>query len=96
MANNLRSAKPADFTMTYEFDGEIETVTFEDAESIDVIFATAAQEICFSDCTDIRNVRLHDKKYTYHYTGWQPGMVYEFADETGEVVWTGCFPRWDH
>lgn len=31
------------------------------------------------------------------YSGWQPGMVYEFEDvETGEIVWRGCFESWEH
>jgi hypothetical protein len=31
-----------------------------------------------------------------HYVGWQPGMLYEFADKKGNIIWSASFPEWDH
>lgn len=90
------SINAADYTITYDWDDDHDTITFAPFESVSSVFAMAAREICFSDCSGVRNVKIHCGDQTYHYTGWQPGMVYEFADDKGNIVWTGYFPQWDH
>ena len=59
-------------------------------------FFFAAKMEAFGDCTDERVVDICCGDKHYHYTGWQPGMVMEFADENGNFVWGSCFPEWDH
>lgn len=59
-------------------------------------FFFAAKMEAFCDCTDERVVDICCGEHHYHYTGWQPGMVMEYADAYGNFVWGGCFPEWDH
>lgn len=60
-------------------------------------FWEVAYRIAFSDCSDESIDEIVWDGRPVHYTGWQPGMTIEFADdETGEIVYSGCFPEWDH
>ena len=60
-------------------------------------FRHVAELICFDDCGDDRVDEIVWNGHHVHYTGWQPGMVMEFADdETGEIIYSGSFPEWDH
>ena len=80
-------------TILYAETGDVSVKVFENK---DAAFRFAAKVIAFDDCTDERvdDIRCGDKHY--HYTGWQPGMVMEFADEDGDFVWGSIFPEWDH
>ena len=79
-------------TILYAETGDVSVKVFENK---DAAFRFAAKVIAFDDCTDERvdDICCGDKHY--HYTGWQPGMVMEFADEDGNFVWGSCFPEWD-
>jgi len=59
-------------------------------------FREVSYKICFSDCEprDVVEIVWHGKKVFYR--GWKPGMLYQYEDENGELVWEGCFPEWDH
>lgn len=60
-------------------------------------FRTLAERVAFNDCTDEVLDEIVWEGRHVHYVGWQPGMVIEFADdETGEIVYSGAFPEWDH
>ena len=80
-------------TILYAETGDVSVKVFE---SKDAAFRFAAKVIAFDDCSDERvdDICCGDKHY--HYTGWQPGMVMEFADENGDFAWGSCFPEWDH
>jgi hypothetical protein len=80
-------------TILYAESGDVSVKVFENK---DAAFHFAAKVIAFDDCTDERvdDIRCGDKHY--HYTGWQPGMVMEFADEDGDFAWGRSFPEWDH
>lgn len=62
----------------------------------DAMMRTVCKTICFSDCTDEHVIKIVYHGKEIHYTGWQPGMVLEFANDEGEIVWSGCFPEYDH
>ena len=59
-------------------------------------FREVSYKICFSDCEprEVVEIVWHGKKVFYR--GWKPGMLYQYEDENGELVWEGCFPEWDH
>lgn len=80
-------------TIHYAEGGDVNIKVFEDKNDA---FRFAAKVIAFSDCSDehVDDIRCGDKHY--HYTGWQPGMVMEFADEDGDIVYSICRPDWDH
>ena len=60
-------------------------------------FRKVAELFAFNDCYDLGVDEIVYNGRHIHYTGWQPSMVIEFADdETGEIVYSGCFPEWDH
>lgn len=62
-----------------------------------LFFRKVAERIAFDDCSDEQVNEIVFDGEPCHYTGWQPGMVIEFAsDITGEIVYSGSFPEWDH
>ena len=60
------------------------------------IFLYAARAICFDDCCDDRVEAIYVGGRKVEYMGWQPGMLYEFCDDRGRIVWSRRFPEWDH
>jgi hypothetical protein len=79
-------------------DGEVQVRHFDDTdEGLNEMLTLASKIYCFNDCDDTWEiVSIVYKNKDLHYTGWRPGMVFEFADDKGEVVWGGTFPHWDH
>ena len=62
-----------------------------------LFFRKVAERVAFADCGDESIDEIVFDGEPCHYTGWQPGMVIEFAsDITGEIVYSGSFPEWDH
>ena len=60
-------------------------------------FRDIAERIAFSDCSYDTVEEIVWDGEPCHYTGWQPGMLMEFcSDLTGEIVYSGSFPEWDH
>lgn len=83
--------------ITYLDEDDIpETVKFDLSTSIDEVFYRASQLVIFDDCYPVRNVLVHLDGETYHYAGWQPGMLIEFEDEHGKTFWSASFPQFDH
>jgi hypothetical protein len=62
-----------------------------------LFFRKVAERVAFADCGDESIDEIVFDGEPCHYTGWQPGMVIEIAsDITGEIVYSGSFPEWDH
>ena len=59
-------------------------------------FREVSRIICFDDIEPRTVVEIvwHGKKVFYR--GWKPGMLFQYEDESGELVWEGYFPEWDH
>ena len=79
-------------------DGEVQVRHFDDTdEGLNEMLTLASKIYCFDDCDDTWEVMsIVYKNQDLHYTGWQPGMVFKYANDDGEVVWGGAFPHWDH
>lgn len=60
------------------------------------VCTNAAKTICFADCSDEEVIKIVAGGETLHYRGWMPNMRYEFESESGNVVYSRCFPSWDH
>ena len=85
-------------------DGQYYTISAPSTEGFDTqarrddwLLCTVAKHHAFNDCGgyDVLEVVVDGRRVEY--VGWQPGMLYEFADcETGEIVWSASFPEWDH
>ena len=71
-------------------------VSPNDSKGINAWFAELAHTLAFSDCSDEEVVLIIYEGKELHYVGWQPNMLYEFADEEGNIVWSNSFPQWDH
>ena len=89
--------------ITYDFgfirkDTTDNTFEFVACDTIDEMFTLISKHYCFSDCDDTYEVcEIFAYGKRVEYTGWMPGMNFEYRFvETGEVVWKGCFPHWDH
>lgn len=92
MARNVVKVTDYYFEETFD-DGEKFIVFFDTAEEM---FYEAARFYAFSDLdTGMRITRIVCEGRNCHYTGWQPDMVIEFANDK-EIVWGGQFPQWDH
>ena len=76
--------------------GEIEYRYFEQGD-IDALCYKASQFYAWSDCDDTYEIVeiKYDGKELY-YVGWQPSMLFEFVNKDGVLVYSACFPDWDH
>ena len=70
--------------------------TITPSKGINQWFAELAHTLAFSDCSDEEVILIIYEGKEIHYVGWQPDMLYEFADETGNIIWSNSFPQWDH
>ena len=61
-----------------------------------MFFIQVSKAIAFDDCTDIIIEKIVFRGKEVHYAGWQPGMMYEYKDAAGNIVWARAFPEWDH
>ena len=57
----------------------------------------ASQYYAWSDCDDTYRIEeiMCDGEPLF-YKGWQPGMLFEFYDLNGTIVYSAEFPQWDH
>lgn len=94
MARNV--VKRTDYFYEEEFDDNERYLVFFDTK--DELFYELAKIYAFDDLdTGMRVTEIICEGMLCHYTGWQPDMVIEFAyNESGEVIWSGQFPQWDH
>lgn len=78
-----------------EFNGEVTTTEFSGTMGKNKFFRRVAKAVCFADCGDyyITNIFFRGKRY--YYSGWAPGMVYNFKSDDGDE-WEESFPEWDH
>lgn len=65
-------------------------------EQSEEMMRMVCKTLAFSDCTDERITKIVYRGCEIEYIGWQPGMVYEFADSNGVVQYSAAFPCWDH
>ena len=70
--------------------------TVTPSKGINQWFAELAHTLAFSDCSDEEVILIIYEGKEIHYVGWQPDMLYEFADEAGNIIWSNSFPQWDH
>ena len=77
-------------------DGVAHSETFDGDFGEDYFFTKVSKKICFDDLDDSTVHKIYYKGKEVEYTGWQPGMKYEYKDLDGNTVWVGYFPEWDH
>ena len=70
--------------------------TVTPSKGINQWFAELVHTLAFSDCSDEEVILIIYEGKEIHYVGWQPDMLYEFADEAGNIIWSNSFPQWDH
>ena len=64
---------------------------------VDALCHYASRLYAFNDIDETYTVdKIVCDGVILRYVGWQPGMVFKFVDETGEVVYSADFPNWDH
>lgn len=82
-----------DNIVTYRRGDTINEKYFVDVNSM-LVYASSL--ICFSDCADEEILSIRSGAHNIEYVGWQPNMVYEFVDETGNIIFSRSFPNWEH
>ena len=77
-----------------DIDGEIYT---SEHDTLDTLLTEVSRNICFSDCVKIHVLDIVADGRKLSFTGWQPDMEFAYRDRlTGEIVWIGRFPEWEH
>jgi hypothetical protein len=57
----------------------------------------AAKLYCFNDIDDSYRIEeIVCGGEAIFYRGWQPGMLFEFYDCNGTIVYSAEFPHWEH
>ena len=79
-----------------ESDDTVYVKGYSTDDSEDRFFTDVSKVLAFDDCSYDKVLEIIWHGESVHYTGWQPGMVYEFRNDQDELVWTGSFPGWDH
>ena len=75
---------------------EFYIISPDESKGIDSWFAELAHTLAFSDCSEEEVILIIYEGKEIHYVGWQPDMIYKFADEAGNIIWSNSFPQWDH
>lgn len=76
--------------------GEV-VMKYFDKGDISALCYKAAQFYAWADCDDtykIDEIMCDGRKLEY--VGWQPGMLFEFVNEDGDIVYSASFECWDH
>ena len=77
-----------------DIDNEIYT---SEHANLDDLLIDVSRSICFSDCVKIHVLDIVADGRKLSFTGWQPDMEFTYRDSlTGEIVWIGRFPEWEH
>lgn len=77
-----------------DIDNEIYT---SEHTTLDALLTEVSRSICFSDCVKIHVLDIVADGRKLSFTGWQPDMEFTYRDKlTGEIVWIGRFPEWEH
>jgi len=93
MARN--AVKMTDYFYETEYDDGERYITFFDTK--DELFYELAKLYAFNDLdTGMEVTKIVCEGKPCYYTGWQPDMVIEFANENGDIIYGGQFPEWDH
>lgn len=78
-------------------DMEMDETHLDYFETSGEMFFAAVKMKAFGDCYPISILEMDMDGRKVHYIGWEPDMEFIFKDnETGEVVYDGFFPEFDH
>ena len=65
--------------------------------NLDDLLTEVSRSICFSDCVKIHVLDIVADGRKLSFAGWRPDMEFAYKDiVTGEAVWVGRFPEWEH
>ena len=82
---------------TYNCPDIDEEIYTSEHATLDTLLTDVSRSICFSDCVKIHVLDIVADGRKLSFTGWRPDMEFAYKDAvTGEVVWAGCFPEWEH
>ena len=87
-----RSVKITKYWIVYEIEDERYLKFFEDRDSM---LTKASYWKAFDDCSDLVIIEVREGKAQWHYSGWQPGMVYHWWSDNGKE-WEEQFREWNH
>ena len=82
---------------TYNCPDIDEEIYTSEHATLDALLTEVSRSICFSDCVKINVLDIVADGRKLSFAGWQPDMEFAYRDSlTGEIVWTECFPEWEH
>jgi hypothetical protein len=76
--------------------GEVVMKYFEKGD-VGALCYKASQYYAWADCDDTYRIdEIMCDGEAIFYKGWQPGMLFEFYDCNGTIVYSATFECWDH
>ena len=82
---------------TYNCPDIDEEIYTSEHATLDALLTEVSRNICFSDCVKIHVLDIVADGRKLSFAGWRPDMEFAYRDKlTGEVVWVGRFPEWEH
>ena len=82
---------------TYNCPDIDEEIYTSEHATLDALLTEVSRNICFSDCVKIHVLDIVADGRKLSFAGWRPDMEFSYKDiVTGEIVWTGRFPEWEH
>lgn len=87
-----RSIKMTNYWIVYKIEGDKYLNYFDDRDSM---LEKASYWKAFDDCCDLVIIEVKEGDTTWHYSGWEPGMVYHWWNDKG-IEWETRHKGWDH
>lgn len=82
---------------TYNCPDIDEEIYTSEHATLEALLTDVSRSICFSDCVKIHVLDIVADGRKLSFTGWRPDMEFAYKDiTTGEIVWIGRFPEWEH
>ena len=82
---------------TYNCPDIDEEIYTSEHATLDDLLTNVSRSICFNDCVKMYVFEIVADGRKLSFAGWKPNMEFAYKDIiTGEIVWTGRFPEWEH
>ena len=82
---------------TYNCPDIDEEIYTSEHTNLDDLLTDVSRSICFSDCVKMHVLDIVADGRKLSFAGSRPDMEFAYKDiVTGEVVWVGRFPEWEH
>lgn len=88
--------KRISYFVTIDEDDVVHVEGYDSDDSEDRFFTDVSKVLALADITreKVMDIIWHGERAVY--MGWEPGMVYEYSNKAGDIIWSGRFPELEH